>query len=78
VVMEVHVFQTSEFTGQIKESEEMKPEWFNLNEVPFTKMWPDDVFWWPHLLHSRGFIGYFKYTRESEEITDYTMEGATF
>jgi len=47
--------------------------------VPFTKMWPDDVFWWPHLLHNRGFIGYFKYTRESEEITDYTIEeGATF
>lgn len=29
---------------------EMKPCWFNVNEIPFDKMWEDDPLWFPKLL----------------------------
>uniref|UniRef100_A0A914UVQ2 Oxidized purine nucleoside triphosphate hydrolase n=1 Tax=Plectus sambesii TaxID=2011161 RepID=A0A914UVQ2_9BILA len=73
VLMEVHVFQTSDFTGEVKESEEMKPQWYDLRDVPFSRMWPDDVFWWPYLLEERKFTGYFKY-KDQETIVDYVIE----
>jgi len=50
--IEVHVFTTSEFQGVAKETEEMRPAWFELDNIPFGEMWPDDRHWlcpcfWP-------------------------------
>ncbi len=46
----VHVYFSKEWSGEISESEEMKPEWFEVSKIPFTKMWPDDEFWIPEVL----------------------------
>jgi len=46
----VHVFLTDKFTGQIRESEEMKPAWFDLEQIPYEEMWPDDKYWLPLVL----------------------------
>src|SRR3989344_8388753 len=32
---EVHIFKVENFKGEIIESEEMKPQWFNIDEIPF-------------------------------------------
>jgi 8-oxo-dGTP diphosphatase len=40
------VFLCTLFSGTIAESEEMKPEWFGADEIPFTKMWADDIYWY--------------------------------
>jgi len=34
-LLEVHVFLVSEFEGKPLESEEMKPQWFKISEIPF-------------------------------------------
>ena len=47
----VHVYLTEKWTGEPKESEEVSPKWFMVNEIPFeTSMWPDDKFWLPEVL----------------------------
>ncbi len=46
----VHVYITYEWQGNIVESEEMKPEWFAVNDIPYATMWPDDIFWLPKVL----------------------------
>ena len=47
-------------------SDEMAPQWFTLGQaetthelpsVPFDKMWPDVVLWFPLLLSRRNFVG---------------------
>lgn len=47
---DVHVFLIKDWTGEPIESEEMRPQWFNLNEIPYENMWSDDILWLPHIL----------------------------
>ncbi len=51
---EVHFFKTDDFEGEPRESEEMKPAWFYIDEIPFSRMWPDDTHWMPLFLFLRG------------------------
>src|SRR3989344_3884813 len=46
----VHIFVTEKWDGEPTESEEMRPEWFALEDIPYEKMWIDDKFWVPLVL----------------------------
>ena len=54
-VLEVHVFKVTSYTGEPVETEEMKPEWFALDAIPFETMWPDDQYWFPLFLADKKF-----------------------
>lgn len=58
-VMEVNFFKIKEFSGTPAESEEMKPEWFDVDKIPFQLMWQDDPFWIPLFLSDKKFKGKF-------------------
>ncbi len=45
-----HVYFVRDWKGEPSESEEMAPKWFKREEIPFDSMWPDDVYWLPHVL----------------------------
>jgi 8-oxo-dGTP diphosphatase/2-hydroxy-dATP diphosphatase len=57
--IEVHVYKAESFSGEIIESEEMKPQWFHIDEIPFGEMWPDDKHWMPLFLKGKKFKGKF-------------------
>lgn len=59
VILEVHVFQTTKFSGEVKESEEMLPKWYSRDNVPHSQMWPDDEIWYPLYLNGIKFQAYF-------------------
>ncbi|XP_076244156.1 oxidized purine nucleoside triphosphate hydrolase [Calliopsis andreniformis] len=61
VLLEVHVFETYKYSGKVTESEEMRPKWYNLKDIPFKQMWPDDEYWFPYMLRGELFKGYFLY-----------------
>lgn len=46
----VHVYFSEIWDGEPSESEEMKPQWFPIQDLPFDTMWPDDRFWLPNVL----------------------------
>ncbi len=46
----VHVYCTFSWEGDPIESEEMTPNWFRVDEIPFESMWDDDVIWLPEVL----------------------------
>lgn len=58
-MQEVHVFKASEVEGEPRETEEMAPKWFFIDEIPFSDMWPDDPFWFPLFMRDRKFRGEF-------------------
>lgn len=64
-VLEVHIFRVTNFTGEPTESEEMKPQWFNVNEIPYNEMWSDDIYWLPLMLQGKKFKGTFFFDKPS-------------
>uniref|UniRef100_A0A8B9BN24 Oxidized purine nucleoside triphosphate hydrolase n=2 Tax=Anser TaxID=8842 RepID=A0A8B9BN24_9AVES len=72
-LMEVHIFRADHFNGEPKESDEMRPQWFQLDEVPFSQMWPDDSYWFPLLLQKKKFHGYFKFQGQ-DTILEHTLK----
>ena len=55
VLLDVHIYKCTLYEGDIVESEEMRPKWFKFEDVPFDKMWPDDVLWYPFLFRNQMF-----------------------
>lgn len=47
---ECSVFFADNFAGVPRETEEMRPQWFLLEEIPYTLMWSDDILWLPQVL----------------------------
>jgi 8-oxo-dGTP diphosphatase/2-hydroxy-dATP diphosphatase len=55
------VFRVESFQGEPAESEEMIPQWFDIGEIPYDQMWPDDRFWFPLMLERRSFVATFHF-----------------
>ena len=72
-LIEVHIFKASDFTGEPTESEEMKPQWFHINEIPFDQMWPDDKHWLPLFLEGKKFNGRFLFG-DGDEILEMRLD----
>lgn len=68
-VLEVHIFKADDFMGNITESEEMKPQWFHIDEIPFSDMWPDDKYWMSLFLKNKKFRGRFLFEGQNEIIS---------
>lgn len=51
------IFVTDTWQGEPHETEEMRPEWFHKQNIPYANMWPDDVIWMPLLLADKRFAG---------------------
>ncbi len=67
-ILQVHIFSTNTFTGDLKETEEMLPKWFDIEKIPYQKMWPDDKHWLPELLNGKNFTGSFLFGGKNNDI----------
>jgi 8-oxo-dGTP diphosphatase/2-hydroxy-dATP diphosphatase len=72
-LLQVHIFKTEDYSGVPMESDEMKPQWFYVDQIPFREMWPDDVYWMPLLLKGRKFKGKFLFG-EKDVILEKNLE----
>ena len=52
---------------------EMKPAWYNIEDIPFGKMWPDDHLWFPYMLKGVPFYGYFQF-QGMDTVVDYVLK----
>lgn len=57
----VHVFITSSWEGDPQESEEMQPRWFEISDIPFPEMWPDDPIWLTQVLAGKNVLATFTF-----------------
>ncbi|MFH1401754.1 MAG: 8-oxo-dGTP diphosphatase [Parcubacteria group bacterium] len=62
-IMEVNIFRSEIFSGEPKETEEMKPQWFGQDELNFQEMWSDDKYWYPLFLGNKKFRGDFLFDK---------------
>ena len=57
----VHVYLAEHWDGKPEESEEMRPQWFAVTNIPFDAMWPDDMFWLPQMLAGKSLEARFSF-----------------
>lgn len=70
-----HIFVATEWEGEPAESEEMKPQWFALEDIPYQDMWPDDTLWLPMLLEGKKFKG--EITVEDNSVREHNIVEVT-
>ena len=58
------VFRADRFEGELGETEEADPFWVSHDEIPYDRMWADDVYWLPLVLAGRRFTGRFLFDGE--------------
>lgn len=61
---DVYIFRVGEYEGEPKETEEMTFEWFDIDEIPYDKMWDGDKYWLPILLDGGRFLGSILFTED--------------
>lgn len=67
-MLEVHVFLTTQFAGEPRESDEMRPVWYPVEQIPYEKMWTDDQYWLPHVLAGKCIRGHFHFAGDESSI----------
>jgi len=65
---QVIVYLSNEWVGEPKESEEMSPRWFDTNEIPYDKMWDDDIHWLPEVIKGTNIEADFLFNGEQKMI----------
>lgn len=46
----VHVYMSEAWDGTPSESDEMSPSWYKTQDIPYTQMWSDDIYWLPQVI----------------------------
>lgn len=69
-----HLYMVYDWIGEISESEEMSPKWFDIKNIPYEKMFSDDKYWLPLILEGKKVKAYFDFDENwnllSKEICD--------
>lgn len=63
----VHVFKIEKWQGKPQETEEMKPEWFAFDEIPWADMWVGDDQWIPYILRGEKVKGEVRFDEEGKK-----------
>ena len=58
------VFLARDFTGELIETDEATPLWFETGEIPYDEMWADDRHWLPEMLAGKKFRAWFEFDGE--------------
>lgn len=70
----MHTFLATEWEGEPVETEEMKPHWFPVAEVPYEKMWASDKEWLPVILSGKKIKAKYTYDHEGSSVKTREIE----
>ncbi|KAG2193696.1 hypothetical protein INT46_000133 [Mucor plumbeus] len=73
VGLETHIFVTTSYKGSPQETEEMRPEWYTFDQIPFDQMWSDDKHWFPYILENQQFTGHFHFGEDQKAILKHNL-----
>ena len=80
-LLRMHLYVCTKWDGTPLETEEMRPVWFHINQIPYHQMWKDDKYWMPLVLQGKKFKGTFIFENNDDDlgtddnkIISYTLE----
>ncbi|KAJ2558724.1 hypothetical protein GGH95_005000 [Coemansia sp. RSA 1836] len=59
--MEVFVYIARDIFGDVIESDEMMPKWFNVAELTYQDTYKEALVWWPTMLAGHTFVAQFEF-----------------
>ncbi|MBU1104667.1 8-oxo-dGTP diphosphatase [Candidatus Parcubacteria bacterium] len=74
---ECHVFVVTSWEGEPCETEEMKPSWYRVEDVPYQMMGQADKFWLPSILEGKKICASFYY-EDSDDLEKLTRKVMRF
>ena len=68
----VFVYFCTKWQGDPKETDEMKPSWFNVKDIPYDEMWQDDKYWLPKVINGNYVKAKFNFN-DNDGVLDYEI-----
>ncbi|MBI4435004.1 8-oxo-dGTP diphosphatase [Candidatus Uhrbacteria bacterium] len=72
--IQVRIFRVERFDSEPIETEEMRPQWFTPDTLPYDEMWSDDRVWMPRFLNGERVRGWFQFDANNRHVA-YELEG---
>jgi len=66
--MDVTIFTATRWSGEPAESDEVRPEWFGVDALPYARMWQDAPHWLPRVLAGERLRATFSYAADNEAV----------
>ena len=70
----VHIYFCKKWQGSPVETEEMKPEWFNIKDMPYHNMWKSDTTWLPIVLSGKKIKAVYQWKEDNKTVDQYEIE----
>lgn len=69
-----HIFLCKKWQGEPSESEEMAPQWFDLDKIPYEQMWATDKSWLPVVLSGKSIKAVFYFNTDNKTIKNFELK----
>lgn len=69
-----HVYMTKSWGGEPAETEEMRPQWFPFDAIPYDAMWVDDAYWLPLVLAGKKVKAEFHFEEGGKKMVKHSVE----
>jgi len=76
-LIEMHIFRPADFPEALAEGEEMRPQKFKTDQIPFDQMWKDDPYWMPYFLAGKQFEGEVVFDNDDQVVEAQIWETVT-
>ncbi|MGV8150863.1 MAG: 8-oxo-dGTP diphosphatase [Candidatus Woesearchaeota archaeon] len=74
---QVHVYFLKKWSGEPQETEEMKPETFQISNMPYDRMWDSDKLWLPMLIDGKKIKAFFEWKEDNDSVEYYKIDEVT-
>lgn len=70
----VHLFLCHQWQGEPIETEEMAPEWFDIDKIPYETMWQTDKHWLPVVLRGTSINAVFNFNPDGKTVKNFDLK----
>lgn len=70
---QVHVFLLRTWENEPIETKEMKPQWYEIENLPLEDMWLDDKYWLKKIFANQKVIARFYFNTQGDKILDHEL-----
>jgi 8-oxo-dGTP diphosphatase len=69
------IYLVKKWQGNIIDTSEMAPQWFDISQIPYDHMWKADRAWLPQVLKGKLVIGYVSFGDDNDSVWDVRIKG---